>query len=329
MMSRKQTPIQNEVPKPRWRITRVRVALLLLLAYVASGFYSVQPNERGVVQWLGWIPDSQGKMASGIHYALPWPFCRVDKPRTTEVRRVYVGFQPEDREGVAMGDLVAMAASSASDMLTGDVNILKITMVVQYQVTDPAAYLFATEDPDQVVRVTVQAVLIDELAALSVDRALTIAKSQLQDQVLSRSQSQLDAYGCGVNLVGATLESIEPPRAIIDAFKDVVSAKKDGEKMIDQAVSLSSTVTSQARGEAATFRQAAEAYRVAGVSRARGEADRFVSLLAEYRKAPQVTRDRLRLETFARVLPQVKTYLLDNKEGGKPANIRIISAGQE
>lgn len=307
----------------------IGAGLLLAVVYFASGVYFVQPDERGVVRWFGRVPQAYRKVPPGLHYALPRPFCRVDRPKTTEVRRVYVGLMPEQREAIARGGLEAMTASRISDTLTGDVNILKVTMVVQYQVFDAARYLFGAVDPDRLVGSTVQGVFIDLLAGLPVDEALTIAKTKLQADTLSQAQELLDRYGCGVRLVGANLESIEPPLAILPAFQDVVSAKKDGERAVERAAAESNRILPRARGEAAKTREEAEAYRQARVSRARGESARFRSVLAEYSKNPEVFERRVLLQTLEAVLPKVRTYVLDYETGDPPTRVRIIEPNPE
>jgi membrane protease subunit HflK len=320
------------------RTRRIRTALVLTLlgavaVYVACGFYFVEPDERGVVRWFGRVPESQQRppygVAPGLHYALPWPFCRVDCPQTTVVRRVFVGMQPEQREAIARGEMWAMQGSPASDVFTSDVNILKVTMAVQYKVADPVAYLLATQDPDELVRLTVQAVLIEELAKLRVDEALTTAKARLENETHTRAQVLLEAYGCGVQLVATNLESIEPPRAVMPDFKDVVSAKKDGERAIDDAIAERNRILPRARGDAAKVVAEAQGYYQTRVSRARGEADRFLNLLAEYQQAPGVTADRLRLQTFEKVLAKIRKVIVDNKPGEQPTRIRIIDESPE
>lgn len=306
------------------------VALLgAVLLYALSGFYFVQPHERGVVRWFGRVPESQKRppygVGPGLHYALPWPICRVDLPETTVVRRVFVGMPPSLRQAVTEGDIEAMRESPKSDVFTSDVNILKVTMAVQYKVADPVAFLFASEDPDELVRVTVQSVLIDELAKLSVDEALTTARATLERNTYERAQELLDRdYGSGVQLDRTYLESIEPPRAVINAFKDVVSAKKDGERVVDEAKAEANRILPQARGDAARIVEEAGAYYQTRVRRANGETDRFLKLLAEYRRAPGVTADRLRLQTFERVLARVRKVIVDDKPGEKPVPLRII-----
>ncbi len=309
----------------RIRRTWLTVAALLLLAgYFASGAYFVQPDERGVVRWFGRLPDAYRRVPPGLRYALPWPFCKVDRPKTTEVRRVFVGLPPEQRNAIAQGDRDAISNTLASDMLTGDVNVLKVTMVVQYQVTDPALYLFGAENPEKLVRATVQSVLIEALAGLPVDQALTIAKAKLQMETLNDSQRRLDRYGCGVHLVATNLETIEPPRAIVTTFQDVVSAKKDGERAADQAVSEANRILPKARGEAAKLLVEAEGFRETRVSRARGEAARFLNVLAAYRQDPEAFRQRVLLQTLETVLPKIRTYILDEKPGDPRMSVRIV-----
>ncbi|MFQ5805505.1 MAG: FtsH protease activity modulator HflK [Phycisphaerae bacterium] len=326
-------PSPSNGPRRRGTTAIVLTLLGVLTAYAATGFCFVQPDERGVVRWLGHVPGGQRRppygAGPGLHYAPPWPVCRVDVPKTTEVRQLYVGMPPELREAIAQGETWAMRASSASDVFTSDVNILKVTMAVHYKVANPVAYLLVTEDPDELVRLTVQGVLIEELGKLPVDEALTTAKSKLENDTRARSQTLLDAYGCGVRLIATNLESIGPARAIASAFKDVVSAKKDGEKVTDQAIAEANRSLPRARGDAAEVLEEAQAYYQARVSRARGETDRFLNLLVEYRRAPDVTADRLRLQTFEKVLAKVRKVIVDNKPGEEPTRIRIIDVSPE
>jgi len=287
-----------------------------------------------VVRWFGRIPESQRRppygVGPGLHYALPWPCCRVDCPKTTTVRRLFVGMPSELREAIARGEAWAMRASPASDVFSGDVNILKVTMAVQYRVEDPVAYLCAAEDPAGLVRAAVQAVLIDELAALPVDEALTSAKARLELTTQQRAQRLLrETYRCGVELVGCNLESLEPPQAIISAFKEVVSAKKDGERAIDEAVADANRILSRARGKAARMLSEARAYYQQRVSRAAGEAQRFLDLLAEYRRAPELYRDRVWLQTLERVLARSRVVIVDNRPGEKPTRLLIVDQSPE
>jgi modulator of FtsH protease HflK len=316
-------PARSRVRKVVWLMLGAAAALYLL-----SGIYFVQPNERAVVRQFGRIAALDRSVPPGLHYALPWPLARVDRPKTTDIRRVFVGLPPSQRDAIARGDAQAMAASPASDILTGDVNILKVTMAVQYQVADPAAYVCATVSPDRLVFDAVQGAMLDLLAVAPVDEALTTGKVALQNDTLARSQALLDQYSAGVRLIAANVETIEPPQAIVTTFKDVASARQDAAKAVDRSRAESDRTVARARGDAAQSRESAASYSQTRVSRARGEADRFLAMLTEYRRAPQVTRDRLRIQTFERLLGKVRTYILDNQPGEPPANLRIIEPGR-
>ncbi|HRX86835.1 MAG TPA: FtsH protease activity modulator HflK [Phycisphaerae bacterium] len=325
--------VNNPKPRPapdargsrygRW------VALLVTLGvagYVASGFFFVQPDERAVIRRFGRIVEAQAE--PGLHFAWPWPIGRFDKPRTREVKRITVGFDPQTRAAIAAGDLVAAAQSPESDVFTGDVNIVKATMVAQYQISAPDDYLTRTVDPDWLVKLAVQAVMIEELGTHSIESALTSAKAEIQNVTRERAQAMLDTYGCGIILVGVDLESIEPPYAIADAFRDVSSAKKDREKQIDQAESYANQIVPRAYGRASELHADAESYRSRRVEEARGDADAFLALRAQYTKAPLVTRTRLLLDTLAKVVEQAQTYVLPpESDEGAPMKLTIGQSG--
>ncbi len=308
-------------PPRRWWIVATGAALLV---WLACGFYFVRPDERGVVRWLGRVHEAGRRIGPGVHYALPWPFTRVDRPRTTEVRRLYVGLAPAQREAIVRGDVQAISSSPASDMLTGDVNILKITLVVQYQVNDPAAYLFGAQGPDRLVAGTVQSVLVEQLAQLPVDQALTAAKAALELVIAQHAQQRIDRYGLGIRLLATSLESLEPPRAVLAAFQDVASAKKDGERAVDRAVAEASRTLARARGDAARLIATAESDAQARVSRARGDTARFLAVLGEYRLDPELFRQRRLLETLELLLPRWRTYVVDDPPGRPTTRLRLL-----
>jgi membrane protease subunit HflK len=197
-------------------------------------------------------------------------------------------------------------------------------MVVQYYIADVADYLTGVDDPDLLVQTTVLAILVDLLGGLSVDDALTVAKGPLQTQVALRAQERLDEYGCGVKVLSTDLAAVDPPLAVIDAFKDVASAKKDRERSRDEAITFRNSLLPQARGMAVEKIQEAQGYYTTRIQGARGRADRFLAQLQAYQQAPEVTRDRLRLQTFDRILPNIKTYILDNKPGEPPSRLRLV-----
>jgi membrane protease subunit HflK len=298
------------------------VVIVAACAYLASGFFFVQPDERAVMRRWGRVMERSAM--PGLHWAWPWPVGKVNRPRTTEVKRVTVGLDPETRAAIAAGDVVAQTQSTLSDVFTGDMNIVKATMVASYQITQAEAYVLNTENADWLVKLAVEAVMVEALGGYSIDDALTEGKTAIQNATRDQAQKLLEAYGSGITLVEVHLEGIEPPNAIADAFRDVASAKKDREKTIDLAKSQASSTVTKAGGYAAELRSQAASYRVRRVQEAEGAADRFGSIYAEYRKAPLVTRSRLLLSTLTKVISRAKTFVVaPNDPNGPPLRITI------
>ena len=308
-----------------FRSAALLVVGVALAAYLAAGFYFVQPDERAVVRRFGRVVEPR-QVPPGLHYAWPWPISRVDK-ETTKVRRVTVGLDPEARAAIAAGDIVAQTQSIRTDVFTGDVNIVKATMVVQYQITDVDQYVTRTADPDELVRLAVLAVTLETLGGYAIDDALTEGKARIQNTTRERAQAMLQRYGCGITLSDVTLESIEPPHAINDAFRDVASAKKDCETKVDEAESFVNDILPKARGRAHEMKAEAGSYRQRRIKRARGEADRFLAVYHEYVKAPEVTRTRLLLKTLAQVFDKAETYVFTPNTEGPPLRITIGESG--
>jgi membrane protease subunit HflK len=281
----------------RWRRAALAAAVLL---WLASGMYTVASNETGVVTRFGKVHE---RTRPGLHYALPWPIDRVQTPTTTDVKRIEVGFTQN-------GEL--WAERRRSDMLTGDENILKLMMVVQYKVRDPVALLFSTEEPVWLIEKSVESALSAYVASMNVDDVLTSGKAEIEIEVVKRAQKMLDAYDTGIVLLGGNLKTVSPPEPVIEAFNDVTRAKKDAERLVEDARMVENTVVPQARGEAEKIVNEARGNADLRVHEARGSADRFTSLLAEYERDPKLTRTRLYIETMERVLDKVDVVLVED-----------------
>jgi modulator of FtsH protease HflK len=297
-----------------WRHT-VAAALpaVAALAWLLSGFYTVGTDQTGLVTRFGRLVDQ--RVDAGLHYAWPWPIERVYTPRTTDVRSIDVGF-------TTLGQAAPEARSS--DTLTGDENILKIMLVVQYKIRDPAAFLFHVEDPHWLVERTVESALSTLVAALPVDDVLTTAKDEIQVRVIARAQEMLDAHESGLVLLGGNLQVVDPPVPVGAAFKEVASAKKDSERLLDEAREYEGRVLPEARGQAERVLSAAQGAHADRLNQARGEAARFMSVLAEYRRAPEVTRARLYVESMERLLGQMEVIVLDRSSGAGASKITIV-----
>jgi membrane protease subunit HflK len=281
------------------------VLLIVALGWLISGFYTVDSQQQGIVLRFGRIVTTTGP---GMHWAWPWPVDRVLTPTTTDVRRLEVGFRflgekwPDRR------------FARRSDMLTGDENILKVMMVVQYKLRDPVAYLFACQDQQWLVERSVESALSAALAQRTVDDVLTSAKAAIQVEAIQAAQELLDRYGVGIVLLGGNLQVVSPPEPVIAAFNEVTAAKKDSERVIEDARTYAHYVVPGARGEAAKRLAQAQGDRHLRVDRARGDAERFLGLLGEYRTDPQLTRQRLYLESFERIFAKAQVVVVDDDE---------------
>ncbi|MFH1845082.1 MAG: FtsH protease activity modulator HflK, partial [bacterium] len=197
--------------------------------------------------------------------------------------------------------------------LTGDENILKLMMVVQYKLRDPVDYLFNTTEPDWLVERVVESAMCAALSWRGVDEVLTSAKSEIQIGAIADAQELLDRYGAGISLLGGNLQVVSPPEPVIAAFNDVTAAKKDSESAIESARTYANYLVPGARGDAAQILGLAHGNADVRVNRAKGETARFLNILEEYRGEPELTRQRLYLETLERVLAKVNTVVVDDR----------------
>jgi membrane protease subunit HflK len=273
---------------------------VILVVWLATGFYTVDSNERGVTTRFGRLFARSGP---GIHYALPRPVDRVFTPTTTEVRRIEVGFK-------SGGEL--WIEPRRSDMLTGDQNILKIMMVVQYKIKHPDKYLFYTSEPDMLIERAVESAMSSYIASIPVDDVLTTAKAEIEIRAVKKAQTLLDGYGAGITLLTGNLQVVSPPVPVIEAFNDVARAKKDSERVVEDSRVYANETIPQARGDAQTIIQGALGNYEMRVNQARGEAQRFNGLLREYERNRDVTKTRLFLETMERVLATTRVVIVDD-----------------
>jgi membrane protease subunit HflK len=290
------------------------VALVVLLLWAATGIYIVAPDERAVVLRFGQAVREAGP---GPHYRAPWPIERELKVPVTQVRKEEIGFRTVSPGPPARHRSVNEEAL----MLTGDNNIVDLDFIVQYRVKSgpngPSDYLFNVADPPQAVRDSAEAVMREIIGASKIDDALTEGKAEIQDQVFTQLQANLDRYRTGIEVVTVQLQDVSPPEAVTDAFKDVISAEQDKERMINEARGYSNDIVPKARGEAAQLINQSEGYREAEIARAEGAAQRFVAVYEEYAKAPDVTRRRLYIEAMEAVLPGVNKVIIE-ADAGQP-----------
>lgn len=294
-----------------------RILLFLILAvYLASGVYTVGQDEEGVVLIFG--KPWKLHVPSGIHYAPPPPFGKKRIVRTTTAFQMSIGYKIAD-------SVRGLPPSSGEvEFLTADTNILDVELILQYTIDDPFRFAFMVEDPHFLVRRVGEAAVTDLLARTGVDVALTSGRTSFLDGVRLGVQKDLRLYGVGVVVTSANMKRIEPPAEVIESFQDVQNAKADRERSINYATGYANEILPRARGEADAILSGADATRNARIEMARGEADRIVRLEAEYRKAPQITRERMYLETAERVLRNATLYVVDSDGGRNPVGVKLI-----
>jgi membrane protease subunit HflK len=289
----------------RRRLLDVRlIAAALLLAYLASGIYAVSADQQAVVVRLGRVQES--RVASGVHWTWPAPIARVYKLRVRETKRLMLGLQ--DNEPI-----------NRSQFLTGDRNVLNIRLVVQFAISDPAAFLFRTADVSTLVGNAARGALAQVVAGRRVDDLLTTEKVAVQERVQALAEATVSRYQCGVTVLGVVLDAIVPPNEVVEAFRLVAAARADGDRIVREAESYANGVVPVARGDAAKSGQEALAYNTQVVNGAVGDAARFSGLATEYAKAPRETATRLYLETMDEVLPKMDKTIV----GADPKSVDL------
>jgi len=285
------------------------IAIIVILAWVLSGIYIVAPDEVGVVKRFG---EYSRTTMSGPHYHLPYPVESVLKPKVTQIRRFEIGFRTVHPGPPPQYRPVADEAL----MLTGDENIIDLWFIVQYKIGDANKFLFNVADPYNTIRSAAEAAMREVIGNNKIDEALTAGKLQITNEAEQTLQAILDNYNSGFQVVAVQLQAVHPPEQVKDAFKDVVSAREDQNRFINEAEGYANDILPKAKGRAAELVAQAQAYKEEKIKRAEGDASRFESLFMEYEKARDVTRKRLYLETMERVLGKARKFILDGSNKG-------------
>ncbi len=306
--------------RPDWRPNAWLFSLAALAAWAATGVYIVQPNERAVVWRCGrLLPELT---LPGIHCGLPWGFDRVTRLKINEQKRVGIGLSLEDR------NLGRTVDPRRAECLAGDRNLIAISAIVQYDIVDAKAYLIRTAEVPLAIENLATAELSAAIASRDVDDILTLGRLEIQQQVLAALKKRLaewenEGRGLGVQINAVTLETVRPPQEVDEAFRDVISAREDQQRAINEAKGFAAALIPSARGDAERVRLEAEGSAAETVERARGEADRFRRIVAQLASGREVTTQRLVLETLEEVLPRLKKIVLDD-QSQKQIDLGII-----
>jgi membrane protease subunit HflK len=304
------------------RLIILGVGAIMVIAFLATTFYSVGTEEVGVIQRFGkYVRTTQ----PGLHMKIPFGLEAVTKVPVTRILTQEFGFRTA-RPGIKT-TRSERAFLGESLMLTGDLNVVVVDWIVQYKVKDPRAYLFNVEHVEETIRDVSEAAMRQVVGDRSVDGVLTIERILVGEEAAQNMQEILDGYQAGIQIVTVKLQDVTPPDKVKPAFNAVNESKQEKEQMINEAMKEYNTIIPKARGEAERMITEADGYAIDRVNRAEGDASRFVQLWKQYARAKDVTRRRLYMETMAKVLPQVeRKYIVDEDEKGI---LRLLPLGEQ
>jgi modulator of FtsH protease HflK len=279
------------------------IVAALVVLWLASGLYRVQPDEQGIVLRFGAYNRTT---SPGLNYHLPDPIETALTPKVTRVNRVEIGFREATGRQGRISDL-----PEESLMLTGDENIIDINFIVLWVIKDAKAYLFNIRNPDGTVKSAAESAMREVIGHSEIASALTNGRPKIETDTLSLLQEILDSYHAGISITNVQLQKVDPPSQVIDAFRDVQSAKIDQQRLINEAEAYRNNIVPVAHGDAARVVQEAEAYRAKVVLNAQGDAARFLSVYQSYKTAEDVTARRLYIETMETILQNTNKILID------------------
>lgn len=275
---------------------------ILLVAWVASGFYIVNEGHRGVVLRFG---QYVATTPAGLRWHFPYPIEQVELVNVSQVRTVEIGYRNNVRSKVLKEAL----------MITDDENIVDIQFAVQYILNDPEKYLFNNRDPDDAVLQAAETAIREIIGKSEMDFVLYEGREQVAAEATQLMQRILDRYEIGISISRVTMQNAQPPEQVQAAFDDAVKAGQDRERQKNEGEAYANDVIPRARGNAARLIEQAEGHKDRVIARAEGDASRFEQILVEYSKAPEVTRERLYLDMMQQILSNASKIMID-QEGG-------------
>ena len=274
--------------------------------WVFASVYTVKPEEQSVELFLGEYYKTGNP---GLNFA-PWPFVSAEVINVTSERTEEIGR--------------GQGARNDGLMLTTDANIVDIDFQVVWNISDPSKLLFNIRDPQQTVQAVSESVMREIIAASNLAPILNRDRGVIADTAMENIQATMDEYDSGIRVVRVNLEKADPPRDVIDSFREVQAAEQERDRLQRQADAYANRVLAEARGLAAQTLEQSEGYRARVVNEASGDASRFTSVLTEYSKAPEVTRKRLYLETMERVLGGIDKTILDSSIVGSDGGNNVV-----
>ncbi len=278
------------------------IAVVALLVWLGSGFFIVQEGQQAVVMTFGRYSHTAH---AGFQWRMPYPIQSHEIVSVTQLQSVEVG----------RNSVVQATGLRDSSMLTQDENIVDIRFTVQYRRADPRAYLFENRNPDEAVVMAAESAVREIVGRSRVDQVLYEQRDAIANDLAKSVQSQLERLKAGIVVANVNVQNVQVPDAVQAAFNDAVKAGADRDRFKNEGQAYASDVIPKARGTAARLQEEAQGYRARVVAQAEGDAQRFRSVLAEYQKAPVVTRDRMYLEVMQQVYGNVTKVMVDSRAG--------------
>ena len=312
LLRRGQDKLQSLIPGGH--ISAMGIILIILIAVVGwglSGFFRVQSEELGVVLRFG---KHVRTVQPGLNYHLPYPIETVLLPKALRVSTLSIGMRVEEGRG---GGTTMRDVPQESLMLTGDENIVDVDFTVLWRIKPDGVgnFLFNIQNPEGTVKAVAESAMREVVGRSNIQPILTGARTTNEAAVQELMQRTLDEYGSGVLVQQVQMQKVDPPAQVIDAFRDVQAARSDQERLQNEARTYANRVIPDARGRSAQILQGAEAYREQTVAEARGQTARFLKVYDEYKKAPDVTRQRIYLETMERIFGAADKLVYDPGSG--------------
>ena len=303
---------QMKLPKVSMKKFLTFVVILAVIIFIFTGLYTINPEEVGVIQRFGKYIDTT---EPGLHFKIPFGVDKLTKVKVKHVYKEEFGFRTL-QSGVQT-KYSARSYDYESIMLTGDLNIADVEWIVQYRIKDPVKYLFNIRNAEETIRDLAESVTRQIVGDRSGDEVIVLSRKEIADEIQILLQQKLDDYEAGIGIYTINLQNVNPPERVKPAFNDVNSAKQEKERILNEAWQQYNKIIPEAKGKAKRTIEEAEGFAVNRVNRAEGDADRFIKMYNQYKKAKSITKKRLYLETMQKILPKVeKVFIIDEDQAG-------------
>ncbi|MFC5500032.1 FtsH protease activity modulator HflK [Caenimonas terrae] len=283
-------------------IGAIVVAAVVVLIWLGTGFFIVQEGQQAVITQFG---KYHGTVEAGFNWRLPWPIQRHETVNLTQLRSVEIG----------RNSVVQATGLKESSMLTQDENIVDVRFTIQYRLKNAAQFLFENRNPDDAVIKAAESAIREVVGRVNMDDLLGRNSENIQRDVAKSIQVQMDRYKTGIEVQNVNIQNVQPPEQVQAAFDDALKAGQDRDRLKNEGQAYANDVIPRAKGAAARLKEESDGYSARIVAQAEGDAQRFRSVLAEYQKAPQVTRDRMYIDAMQQVYSSVTKVLVDSRQG--------------